>query len=110
MAPRSSQPTAKAAEVQFTRPSHGGQYTAAGTGAEVPGTSNAGRSTPTSAQTLRLSSLAGAHVQKCVRHSYARGKIKLGLRIRIFLYASFPGVYAPIFALKRWRAGRTASQ
>jgi hypothetical protein len=31
----------------------------------------------------------------------ARG-VKVGLRIRMFLYAAFPWVYAPVFAVKRW--------
>jgi glycosyltransferase involved in cell wall biosynthesis len=44
-----------------------------------------------------------------VRLLVARGKVKWGFRIRMFLYASFPHVYAPIFALKRWRAGRTSA-
>jgi glycosyltransferase involved in cell wall biosynthesis len=30
-------------------------------------------------------------------------RVKVGFRIRMFLYAACPAVYAPIFALKRWR-------
>jgi glycosyltransferase involved in cell wall biosynthesis len=31
-------------------------------------------------------------------------RVKLGFRIRMFLYAACPAVYAPLFALKRWLA------
>lgn len=33
-------------------------------------------------------------------------RVKPGFRIRMFLYAAFPSVYAPVFAVKRWRADR----
>ena len=35
-----------------------------------------------------------------------RNRVKWGFRIRMFLYAAFPRVYAPVFALKRWRSDR----
>ena len=36
-------------------------------------------------------------------------RVKLGFRIRMFLYAACPAFYAPIFALKRWRAHARSS-
>lgn len=34
--------------------------------------------------------------------------VKPGFRIRMFLYAACPAVYAPVFAIKRWRHSRKA--
>lgn len=36
-----------------------------------------------------------------------RRRVKLGFRIRMFLYAAFPAAYVPVFALKRWRHRRS---
>lgn len=38
-----------------------------------------------------------------------RNRVKGGFRIRMFLYAAFPCVYAPVFALKRWRSDRRSA-
>lgn len=36
-------------------------------------------------------------------------RVKWGFRVRMFLYAAFPRVYAPVFALKRWRSARRSA-
>jgi glycosyltransferase involved in cell wall biosynthesis len=36
-------------------------------------------------------------------------RVKLGFRIRMFLYAACPAIYVPFFALKRWRAPKKSS-
>ena len=40
---------------------------------------------------------------------FTRRGVKLGFRIRMFLYAACPAVYAPVFAVKRWRHGRSTT-
>jgi glycosyltransferase involved in cell wall biosynthesis len=37
-------------------------------------------------------------------------RVKFVFRLRMFLYAACPVVYSPIFAVKRWRAGRSTTK
>jgi hypothetical protein len=36
-------------------------------------------------------------------------RVKFGFRLRMFLYATCPAVYSPIFAVKRWLTGSTTT-